>query len=121
AEELVHGAAEAVGSALGDDAEDAAGVAAELGRVARRHHLELLNAFERHADDRAGVAALGVVHAVDEEADVVGAGAVDGVLAVAAIALGDDAAGEEREVGEVAAVEGHLRDLFVGGDFAAGG
>ena len=47
AEELVERAAEAVGAALGDDAQHAAGVAAVLGGEAGGDHLEFLHAFER--------------------------------------------------------------------------
>ena len=68
----------------------------------------------------AGVAPLRVVHAIDQEAEVIGARAVDRVCAVAAVAFGDHAAGEVGQVGEIAAIERHLGDLLRGGDFAAG-
>ncbi|MEK7220049.1 MAG: hypothetical protein AAB253_02555, partial [candidate division NC10 bacterium] len=109
---------EAVGSALGDHAHHAAGVTAVFGVEARGDQLELLHAFQRRMDDRPGIAALGVVNSIEVKAEVVRAPAVDGQGAVASVPLGDDAAGQVRQVGEIAAVERDLGDLFFGGDLA---
>jgi hypothetical protein len=71
-----------------------------------RSSFELLNAFDWQVDHGTGVAPLRVVHAINQEADVVGAGAVDRVLSVAPVALGNDPAGEVRQVGKIPAVGG---------------
>lgn len=119
AHELVERSADAVAAGFADHAEHAAGEAAVLGIEARGDDLEFLNAFERRADHGGGVAPLRVVHAIDQEADVVGSRAVERVRAIGILSLRRDAAGEVDKIAEVAAVERHLSNLGVGGDIAA--
>ena len=76
----------------------------------------LLDAFDGHIHHRTGIAPLRVVYAIDQKAGIVGARAVDRILAVT---FGNNAAGEIRQIGEIAAIERHLDDLGIGGDLAA--
>ena len=69
-------------------------------------------------DDEGCIAALGVVHAVDQGTDVIRACPVDRELAIRAGARREYTAGQVGQIGEVAPVERHLRDLRVGGDVA---
>ena len=84
-----------VGARLGDDVDDAAGGAAELGVRAGGHHLEFLDRFERDVDRGALAAHLlaeeAVVVVAAVEADVVEDAALAGKGDLVAVRALDDA------------------------------
>ena len=117
------GAPDRVGAALRDGVDDAARAAAELGLVAGRDDLELLNRVLRVGLEHAAVEVVVVLEAVDEKRGVARALAEDGATRVAIAQVGRArcvltiAPGREQdEVEIVAAVERDRLDLARGDD-----
>ena len=100
----------AVGARPGQDADDAAGGAAELGVVARRLDLHLVDEIEQHRLSRRAVLQVRRVHAVDDEAILGSGGAID--LRAAGLAFLLRARRLPQDGGEVASL-GHAVDRFL--------
>ena len=107
--EVEEAAAQRVGAGFGDDVDDAAGGAAELGRRSRRDDLEFLDRVQRDVDRgplSAGLLAeKAVVVVTTVEADVVEDAALSGKGDLVAVRPLDDADArrERQEVLELAA------------------
>jgi hypothetical protein len=106
---------EVVGAGLERSVDDSAAVAAELGAEVVVLHLEFLQRVDGGGDGLAGkrlqVEDVGVVvHTVEEEVVVEGAGAVGGEVGVAAgdAAGGSGACGEDGKLLIIATVQGQL-------------
>ena len=91
-----------VGAALGHDVDDAAGRAAEFGRVAARLHLDFFDEVGDDALARGAALEVGRLDAVDDVAVLAGAGAVDREATELRLLVGAGRLRDERR--EVAAV-----------------
>ncbi len=84
-----------------------------LGGVSGGLHLELLQGIQRRPSLRSGVSRVLVVEAVDDDVTAVGAGSVHGHPRAFRSLLGRlNARHHEGEIGEVAAFQGHPRQLL---------
>ena len=119
AEVVERGAVQVIGAGFGDDVDDGAAGASLLGAVGIGGDAELLHDFGGElvgsaiASASLGEEGVVVVAAIDQEAVLESANAAEGKIAIgggsqAARILGD-AGGEQREVGEAAAVQRESR------------
>ena len=95
------------------DADNAARKAAVFGREARSDYAELLDCVQRWPHLRPAADRIAVADAIDVEISLITAGAIDRREGSLPAPAGHHAGHQEREVGEIAALQRQVLDLFV--------